>query len=380
MKTLELGDLRALFEELARRGFTLVGPTVRDDAIVYDEIESIDDLPVGWTDEQDGGVYRLRRRDDEALFGYVVGPHSWKTYLFPPRLRLWRAERGGDSFRVLEEPPDDTAYALIGVRSCELHAIAIQDRVFLEGASVDPVYRQRRDSSFVVAVQCAEAGGTCFCVSMNTGPRADSGFDLALTEIVEKPRHYFVVESASARGEEVLAALPTQQATDAERAAAAAASERAAGQMGRTLDTDGIRELLAENLENPRWDAVAERCLACSNCTLVCPTCFCSTVEDVTDLTGDVAERWRTWDSCFTSDFSYLHGGSVRTSIKSRYRQWATHKLGTWIDQFGTSGCVGCGRCITWCPVGIDLTEEVRLIRDSDHRRRPEDASLEETA
>jgi Fe-S-cluster-containing hydrogenase component 2 len=137
--------------------------------------------------------------------------------------------------------------------------------------------------------------------------------------------------------------------------------------MGRSMDTTDIKELLYRNYDHPRWRNVASRCLTCANCTMVCPTCFCTTVEDVTDLTGNQAERWRKWDSCFTVDFSYIHGGSVRASPESRYRQWMTHKLATWIDQFGTSGCVGCGRCITWCPVAIDITEEVRAIRATDH-------------
>jgi Fe-S-cluster-containing hydrogenase component 2 len=132
------------------------------------------------------------------------------------------------------------------------------------------------------------------------------------------------------------------------------------------MDVTGLPELLARNLEHPRWDDVASRCLACANCTMACPTCFCSTVEDTTDLTGDHAERWRSWDSCFTMDFSHVHGGSVRTSTRARYRQWLTHKLSTWHAQFGTSGCVGCGRCITWCPVAIDLTQEVAAIRGSE--------------
>ena len=133
--------------------------------------------------------------------------------------------------------------------------------------------------------------------------------------------------------------------------------------MGREMNTDGIHDLLLANLEHPRWEEVAGRCLTCGNCTMVCPTCFCTSVEDTSDLAGVSAERSRRWDSCFTMDFSYIHGGSVRASPKSRYRQWMTHKLATWWDQFGSSGCVGCGRCITWCPVGIDITEEVRAIR-----------------
>jgi ferredoxin len=145
--------------------------------------------------------------------------------------------------------------------------------------------------------------------------------------------------------------------------AADAARKQAVDQITRRLDTEGIRDLLLSNLEHPRWSEVASRCLSCTNCTMVCPTCFCSSVKEVADLQGDHVQRRRQWDSCFNADFSYMNGGLVRNQISSRYRQWLTHKLASWIDQFDTSGCVGCGRCITWCPVGIDLTEEVAAIR-----------------
>ncbi|MDP3063774.1 MAG: 4Fe-4S dicluster domain-containing protein, partial [Chloroflexota bacterium] len=227
-------------------------------------------------------------------------------------------------------------------------------------------YQARRENAFIVAVNCGQAGGACFCASMNTGPRAASGYDLALTEVLEAGRHHLVAEVGTERGAEVLAEAPHQPAGAAEVAAAERTVARTASQMGRTLDTSGIVDLLRRSYEHPRWEKVAARCLACGNCTNVCPTCFCTTVEDVTDLTGEHAERWRRWDSCFTSGFSYVHGGSVRPSAYARYRQWLIHKLSTWHDQFGASGCVGCGRCITWCPVGIDITEEVRAIRDSD--------------
>lgn len=343
-----------------------MGPTVRDGAIVYEELTTVSELPIGWTDEQDGGTYRLKRREDQALFGYAVGPHSWKKFLFPPEIRLWRAERESLGFRIVEEPREAPRYAFIGVRSCELHAIAIQDQIFLQGTFLDPVYRARREDGFIVAVNCGQAGGTCFCVSMNTGPRVNFGFDLALTELLEEGGHSFVVEIGTERGADLLREVPHREATEAERKAAAGVVARTASQMGRSMETADIKELLYRNYEHPRWDEVASRCLTCGNCTLVCPTCFCSTVEDTSDLAGKQAERWRRWDSCFTMEFSFLHGGSVRSSAKSRYRQWMTHKLATWIDQFGSSGCVGCGRCITWCPVAIDITEEVRAIRESE--------------
>ncbi len=357
--------LAALLETLRDLGYTLVGPTVRDGAVVYAEIVGVNDLPAGWTEVQEAGTYRLQRREDQALFGYAVGPHSWKQLFFVPRLRLWSARRDGTSFALEPETSQPPRLALIGARSCDLHAIAVQDRTFLGGPHRDPDYAARRDGVFVVAVNCGQAGGTCFCVSMGTGPRVTGGFDLALTELLDTP-HRFLVEVGSEAGAAVLARLGGDAATAADRQAADAVVERTARAMGRTLDTHDVKDLLYRNYEHPRWDDVASRCLTCANCTLVCPTCFCATVEDTTDLTGDHAERWRTWDSCFTLDHSYIHGGSVRTSPRARYRQWLTHKLATWIDQFGTSGCVGCGRCITWCPVGIDLTEEVRAIRAGD--------------
>jgi len=364
---LDLDGFEALFGALIERGYKILGPAVRDGAIVYDELRSSADLPAGWTDTQDGGTYRLSKRQDGALFGYAVGPQSWKKFLHPPVVRLWQAQRSKDGFQVAKEPTQEVPkMAFVGVRACELNAIVIHDRVFLSGAYVDPGYKARREKTFIVAVNCGHAGGTCFCASMNTGPKVASGFDLALTEVMEDGRHFFVAEPGTESGAEVLSGLPFRPAGDTEKAAARQIVARTTGQMGRSLDVTEINKLLSRNLENPRWKHVAARCMACANCTMVCPTCFCTTVEDVTDLKGEHAERWRKWDSCFTVDFSYIHGGSVRTSFKARYRQWMTHKLATWIDQFGTSGCVGCGRCITWCPVGIDITAEVRAIRETD--------------
>lgn len=358
-----------LLELLISEGYRLVGPKVRDGAIVLDEIRSLPEMPEGWTDEQGPGSYRLRRRTDRALFGYPVGPQSWKQEFFVPILRLLGARRTGSTF-VLDEPASETVrLALIGARACDLRAIAIQDQVFTGGPYPDEDYARRRQDVFVVAVSCTQAGGTCFCASMGNGPRATEGYDLALTELLsDKPR--LLVEVGSARGQALLQRLETRPATETDLLHARTAVEAAARSMGRHLDTTQIRDLLARNLEHPRWDDVSERCLSCTNCTLVCPTCFCSNFEEVTDLAGTYASRLRTWDSCFTLDHSFLHGGSVRGSVKARYRQWLTHKLGTWIDQFGTSGCVGCGRCITWCPVGIDLTEEVAAIRATDAATR----------
>jgi sulfhydrogenase subunit beta (sulfur reductase) len=359
---LTLEGLARLLEELRARRYRVVGPTRRDRAIVYDDIASLDDLPRGWTDEQENGRYRLARSSRDALFDFNAGAGSWKQFLHPPQRRLWRADHRDGDVTVAAEPVSDERFAFIGVRACDVVAIAVQDRVFLDGRYIDQDYAARRRNCFIVAVNCSKAGGTCFCLSMGTGPKAEHGFDLALSEIAEG-EHRFLVEVGSQAGRGVLAGLPHRAAAPEDIAAARSLIEQAARSMGREMTAEGLPELLMRNLEHPRWDDVAGRCLTCANCTMVCPTCFCTSAEDASDLAGTQTWRTQRWDSCFTMDFSYIHGGSVRATSRARYRQWMTHKLATWHDQFGTSGCVGCGRCITWCPVGIDITEEVAAIR-----------------
>jgi ferredoxin len=358
-------DFDALIHALQSRGYRVIGPTERGGVVDLAEIGSTGDLPVGIGEDQDGGHYRLRARDDGALFGFASGPASWKRFLHPPSFKLWEARPDRGSWRI--EPPtrDERPLAFVGARSCDLHAIRSLDTALLEIEDPDPNYARRRAGTFVVAVNCGTAGGTCFCASTGTGPRAEAGFDLALTELIDGASHRFLAEVGSDRGAEVLAEVPSSTGGPDDVLAADAVVERTRESMGRELDVDGLKDLLDRNLDHPRWDEVSERCLTCGNCTMVCPTCFCTDVEETTDLAG-VAERRQRWDSCFTVGFTYVHGGSVRPSPRSRYRQWMTHKLASWDDQFDSAGCVGCGRCITWCPVAIDITKEAAAIRATD--------------
>ena len=360
---LEPSHLQRLIDVLRADGYCVIATTLRDGAIVHDEVSSVAELPAGWTDEQQPGVYRLRRRGDGALFGYAVGPTPWKRFLHPPLLRLWRVHRVDGRVELVPEDAAPPKYAFVGVRACDLTAIARLDDVLLDGPYVDASYRAVRGQALFVAVNCAEPGGTCFCESMGTGPRVGDGADLVLTEVVADGRHYFTARGETARGQELLSALECARATADEVDAGERAIADAPDRMGRTLRTDSLREAIYAQPEHPRWEHVAKRCLTCGNCTLSCPTCFCTTVEDATALAGSESERRRRWDTCFAVEFSYMYGGSVRLSTRSRYRQWLTHKLSTWHDQFGTFGCVGCGRCITWCPVGIDITVEAAAVR-----------------
>ncbi len=359
---LSTADLERLISQLRADGYVVIGPVHRDGAIIYDEISSAADLPVGLRDLQAPGSYRVERRGDDAFFGYVVGPHSWKRFLYPPRVRLLSIGKDG---RVTPSQDSHEKMAFIGVRSCDLSAIGVLDRVLLQGPYVDRVYLSRRGSVFIVAVDCYEPGANCFCASVGTGPAAKSGFDIGLTEVLLDGQHYFVARVGSEAGLRLLERIGARDATAEEVEGAERLLERGLGRFVKRLEVSGLKEALYRGLESEAWKDVAERCLACSNCTLVCPTCFCTNVEEVTRLTEEGAERWRRWDSCFTQEFSYIHGGSIRASVLSRYRQWLTHKLATWIDQFGVLGCVGCGRCITWCPVGIDITVEAERVRAS---------------
>jgi ferredoxin len=365
---IDRGGLQQLLDALRARGYEVHGPKAMGTAVNLAPIDSVDDLPQGWISQQEPGRYRLERSGNGAVFAYGPAVDSLKRYLNPPLSTIWRATRENGTLEFLPAPEPPAPRAVIGARACDLHALARYDEVFTTGPFADPAYETRRAALFVVAANCAKPGGTCFCASMGTGPRAAALFDIALTELPAaagepKTAHRYLATAGSTNGTRVLASVTGSPASDADLDSERAVLDSAAKHMGRSVEVDGLAAALASAAEHPQWEDVAHRCLSCANCTMVCPTCFCSTVEDHSNLSGTDVERRRRWDSCFTAEFSYIHGGSTRQSVRARYRQWATHKFQHWFDQFGSSGCVGCGRCITWCPVGIDITEELKAVR-----------------
>lgn len=351
-------QLQALLDALVQVGYRVIGPQLREGVIVYDDVAQAAALPRGVRVQQEAGSYRASVSDDPRQFAWANGAQALKPWLFAPRESLWQAWPDADGWRIEAIVPEARPIAFIGARACDLAALAIQDRIFLQGATPDPYYAARREGLLLVAVNCTHPAVTCFCASTGDGPRTRSGFDLALTELDDG----YIVEAGSATGVAVLAKLPLQPASAAQDATAQAAIAHAAAVQTRALPGNNLRDALFARLDHPRWDEVAARCLSCGNCTMVCPTCFCHAKTEAPALDNSASLHAREWDSCFGERHSYIHGVQLRPGIRHRYRQWLTHKLGSWHDQFGSSGCVGCGRCIAWCPVGIDLTEETAAI------------------
>lgn len=358
--------LDRLFETLQTAGFQILGPRLGGEAIVLGRLNSPKDLPAGVCDVQQPGRYRIAPGDPGLFFSVGPTADSWRRFLLPTPQEEFTCIRTADGWDLTPTPPDNQPLAFFGVRACDIHAIRMLDRIFLEGKAVDPHYRARRTSCAVIAVNCTHPGENCFCASLGTGPSAEAGFDLCLTELAAAGASGFLVRTGSFLGKTILDQVPRRPARKPERAAAEALAKTASARMRQLRYPDGLRDLLPASHQSPVWQQVAGQCTACGSCTLVCPTCFCTDTVDTCDIAGNRARRVRVWGSCFSLRHSYIHGGPVRSSIASRYRQWLTHKFAVWIEQFGNPGCVGCGRCITWCPLGIDVLSVIEQIRNEN--------------
>ena len=350
-------QLQHLLHLLQQRGYACYGPQVRDGAIHYLPLDHIDQLPHGISQQQSTGYYRIHEADHGRYFAWANGPQALKPLLFAPRETLWRSTITEQGYHFTESIPEPEKRAVIGVRACDIAALYIHDKHFLQQACRDPYYLARRQELLLVAVHCSHPAETCFCASTHDGPAASYGYDLALSELDEG----FIIEAHTETGIAIKNQLRTVDASADQIRAADEAIQQAARQQRRLPPAKQQQQLLA-NLEHPRWQEIAVRCLSCGNCTAVCPTCFCHNEQDESALDGSYSDHHREWDSCFSQGHSYIHGMTLRADTDLRYRQWLTHKLGSWQQQYGRSGCVGCGRCISWCPVGIDITEEAAII------------------
>ncbi|ANJ66363.1 sulfite reductase subunit A [Halothiobacillus diazotrophicus] len=348
-----------LIEALRAAGYPIVGPQVHDQAIVFDALNHAAQLPIGIVDEQSPGRYRLHASDTNRYFDWTTGPQALKPMTFVPRETLWRSVRQPDGqLEFSAEHADMPQTAVIGIRACDLAALAIQDRHFMHGPQSDPYYVQRRERLFLVAVNCMRSSDTCFCAATGDGPKVHTGQDLSLSELDEG----FILEAHTGQAREILASLSIGPADDEQLDRAETGIKQAADNQRRSLPAGPLQEKLVGAVDHPHWQTLNDRCLTCGNCTAVCPTCFCQSHVEEISLNGQETRHDRQWESCFNPDHSYIHGIVIRAERPQRYRQWLTHKFGTWEEQFGRGGCTGCGRCIAWCPVGIDVTEELAAV------------------
>ncbi|MEJ2620875.1 MAG: 4Fe-4S dicluster domain-containing protein [Candidatus Thiodiazotropha sp.] len=349
-------DLQKLLDGIVQSGYQILGPVVKDGAIQFLEVTDVTQLASGLTNVQKPAHYRLETSAGERLFDWNHGPQGLKPLCFAPHEVLWVEQKDPLSFTT--RLPDVKPTAVLGVRACDLSALAIQDRHFLHASGADPHYQQRREQLLLIGVDCAHSAESCFCVSTGDGPSVDQGYDIGLSELDDG----FLLWSANDKGKTVLEHVSLVAAQAEQLAQMREQSEQAARQQQRKLSKPEELARLYERLEHTHWQQVADRCLGCGNCTAVCPTCFCYDTQHEVSLDGESAQNVRQWDSCFSANHSSMGGFKVRDDILSRYRQWLTHKLAGWQEQQGRIGCTGCGRCITWCPVGIDLTKETEAI------------------
>ena len=359
-------EFNSILKTLSSQDYQLEGPQVKDFTVILGPIEILADLPKGYTSQEEPGKFTLSSNGKENYFDVTSGPQAWKKYFFPPKAQLmvFQQENGNPKDWVIKSPEEENPrFALIGVRPCDLAGIQIQDKIFMEGERCDPIYRDRREKALIVAANCSEPCETCFCTSMGTGPKAEYGYDLALTELKE----HFLIEVRSDKGQKALVGLDYESPTEEYLQEAKTVLDKAIEKIKLNLpDPEKLEIELLKELDHPQWDNVASRCLSCGSCTQVCPTCFCWDSTDKTLLPGDTIIRERSWDTCFNPDYSYVAHGNTRPNTRARYRQWLTHKFASWYEQNGTSGCVGCGRCITWCPAEINHLEEIAAIREGE--------------
>lgn len=358
--------LQVLIDDLTKKGFQCIGPQVQSNTIVYAPLKQAQNLPWGVRDKQGPGRYELAFTEEKKAFLFSNGPEAIKPLVFSPQETVWKVVRN-EQGKLIFEPSlgEIQPIALIGARACDLAALAIQDKVFLHGKYQDKSYQSRREQLLIIAVNCSVSSANCFCVSAGTGVEVQQGYDLLMTEITDG----FVIQAGSASGQAILSVMRLEMATLPMLEAAKKSIQQAIDMQTKTIplnNQETLRDALFERLEHPHWKTIADKCLSCGNCTSVCPTCFCYRTEEKQSLGSNESHHVREWDSCFTAEHSYVGGQVLRQETEKRYRQWLTHKVGSWFDQFGESGCVGCGRCISWCPVGIDFTEELALLLSPD--------------
>jgi len=281
-----------------------------------------------------------------------------KKFFTPPRETILTFQK--EKILGVEDMIPEERQIMLGVHACDIGSFTFLDRVFL-GFRSDPRYLRRRNNFLVFALTCKEVIDTCFCQSMGTGPVAPPGYDVLITDIGAR----YLLETATNEGERLLKPLGLQEAGAEDFEAKRGCLESLKGQFKKSVDRARIIDLAFNSQEHPVWKKYSGICLACGQCAMVCPTCFCFDVKDKVDLSLESGERYREWDVCLLKEFAEVAlGGNFRSARDARLRQFMCHNLSYGVMQYNLTKCVGCGRCIKACPVHIDITEVARELKE----------------
>ena len=281
-----------------------------------------------------------------------------RKFFLPPREATFAFD-ARDGYRdLLREAA--VRRVLFGVHAYDIFGLNILDRVFAEGKFADPYYIARRQNTAIIGIDF-QPDDKHFARSMNAD-FVDSGFDLFLSDIGD----HFLVLVGTSRGDDmvVMSGCLLEQPTEADFAEYKRRSGLRRAAYHTQVELGDLPEILEMEYHSQVWDDVATRCLSCGSCSMVCPTCYCFDVNDEVGLEGRSGQRIRSWDSCLFKTHALVAGGeNFRQSRASRIKFRFYHKQRGFVAEYGRPSCVGCGRCATACPAGIDIITVIKTIR-----------------
>ena len=307
---------------------------------------------------EDNVLFKVLEKGEEPLTVYANTKNAPKNVFFPRTEVMMRYTRTTKGVELKSEDVDARDAVLFGVRPCDARSFALLDMLFDQEKYKDPYYIEKRAKTAVVTLACSHPPYTsCFCTSVGGHPVDKTGSDVLLTDLGDQ----YLAEFLTAKGENLVKYFGDAKADGAAEQKKEAIVAQAGGEIKSKIPAKEIKPILDVNFEHPFWNTIYQKCLACGTCTYLCPTCHCFDISD--EMKYDDGRRLRNWDSCMFALFTKeTSGHNPRQSQKERWRQRTMHKFKYYVDNFDAIACVGCGRCVMYCPVNIDIRKIVEDI------------------
>ena len=307
--------------------------------------------------KEEGILFSKIDKADDMYPSYSNTKNSVKEFLLPQLEELFRFAKKGNSNEIIDVKEKKRRSLLFGVRPCDGKAVAMLDKVFLENIP-DSYYKSRLENTFVIGMACDTPLQTCFCTSVGGGPFSTEGLDALFVELEEK----YLIIPVTKQCEKLFVHFDNASKEDIKEAEKL--KKNAEKRLKPVFEIEGIKEKLDEMFESSIWDEIYQKCIKCGICTYLCPACHCFDVQDET--IGEKGCRVRNWDSCMFPKFTlHASGHNPRPTQKERWRQRIMHKFNYLKENTGLYGCVGCGRCVEYCPVNLDIRKVIRDILES---------------